>query len=47
MFKFCLYFLVMGKKPLDKKDKINSIIYDVKTWFTNNYNNHIAQYITK
>ena len=35
---FCLDFLVMKKKRLDWKDKINFKTYDVTTWSTNNYN---------
>ena len=37
----------MLKKRLDQKDKINFKIHDVTAWLTNNYNTHIAQYITK
>ena len=33
------------KKRLDKNDKVNFKIYDVKTWETNNCNTHIAQYL--
>ena len=46
IFKFCHDFLVMQKKPLDKKDKINFKIYDITTWLTNSCNTHIAQYLT-
>ena len=35
------------QKWLDEKDKLNFKIYDVTTWLTNNYNSHIAQYLTK
>ena len=35
------------QKWLDEKDKLNFKIYDVTTWLTNNYNAHIAQYLTK
>ena len=34
------------EKRLDKKDKVNFEIYDVTAWLTNNYNTHIAQYLT-
>ena len=34
------------RKQLDEKDKINFKINDVTTWFTNNCNAHIAQYLT-
>ena len=30
-----------------QKNKINFKIFDVTTWLTNNYNTHIAQYLTK
>ena len=46
IFKFCHDLLVMQKKPLDKKDKINFKIYDITTWLTNSCNTHIAQYLT-
>ena len=44
---FCLDFLVMQKRWLDYKDKINFKNYDVTTWLTNNHNTHIAQYPMK
>ena len=44
---FCFDFLVMQKKRLDQKEKIDFKIYDVKTLLTNNYIKHIAQYLTK
>ena len=44
---YYLDFLVILKKMLDLKDKVNSKIYVDKTWLTNNYNAHIAQYLTK
>ena len=34
---FCLYL----------KDKVDFKIHDVTTWLTNNYNNHIAQFLRK
>ena len=42
---FCLEFLVMLRKMLDKKDKVNFKIYDVTAWLTNNCNTNIAQYL--
>ena len=30
-----------------KKDKFNVEIYEVTTWFTNNWNTHIARYLIK
>ena len=44
---FCLAFLVLLKKRLDKKDKVNFKIYEVATWLTNYYDTNIAQYLTK
>ena len=35
------------KIRLEYKDKANIKIYDATTLFTNNYNTHIAQYLTK
>ena len=29
------------------KDKVNFKIYDVTTWFTNNFNTYIVQYLEK
>ena len=40
---FCLDFLVLYKKTLDQKYKVNFEIY-VATRLTMNYNTHIAQY---
>ena len=37
----------MQKKRPDWKDKVNFKIYDATTWFKNNYNTYIAQYLTK
>ena len=42
MFKF-LSFLVMFKKRLNQKDKVDFKIHDVATWLINNFNTHIAQ----
>ena len=53
LFSFSTYlsfshdFLVLLEKRLDLKDKVNFKIHDVTTWLTNNYNTHIAQYLTK
>ena len=44
---FCLHFLLMQKKRLHKKEKVNLKIYDVTAWLTNNYNTHNAQYRKK
>ena len=37
----------MWVKRLDWKDKVNFKIHDVTTWFTNNCNTHIGQYLIK
>ena len=44
---FCHEFLVIWKKRLDWKDKVNFKIHDVTTWLTNNCNTHIVQYLKK
>ena len=44
---FGLDFLLMQKKWLDLKDKVNFRIYDVTARLTNNHNTHIAQYLNK
>ena len=41
------YFLVMKKKQLDWKNKVNFKIYDATSWLTNNCNTHIAQNLIK
>ena len=40
-------FLIMQRKLLDQKGKINFKIHDATNWLTNNCNTYIAQYITK
>ena len=53
LFSFSRYlsfyhdFLVMQKKRLDQKDKVNFKIHDVTTWLTNNCNAHISQYFKR
>ena len=42
---FCHDFLVMQKKQLDQKDKVNLKIHYVTNWITNNCNAHIADYL--
>ena len=46
---FKIFFWLFGhvEKQLVLKYKANFKIYDVTTWLTNNYNTHIAQYLTK
>ena len=34
------------EKQLDNKVKVNFKIYDVTDWATNNYNRHIAEYVS-
>ena len=36
IFKFLYCLFGHAEKQLDQKDKANSKIYDMKTWFTNN-----------
>ena len=43
----CPYFFDHVGKRLDKKAKVNSKIYDVTDWTTNNSNTHTAQYLKK
>ena len=40
------WLLVMYKKRLDWKEKVNFEIYDVTAWLIKNYNTHIAQHLT-
>ena len=47
IFGFCLDLLIMQKKGLDEKDKVNFKIYDVTAWLAKNYNPYFAQYLTK
>ena len=47
IFNFCLNFMVIKKKRLDKKHKFNFEIYDVTTLLTDIYNTHIAHYLWK
>ena len=44
---FCFDFLVMHKKQLEYKIKVDFKIYDVATCLTNNCNKHISLYLTK
>ena len=46
VFKFCHDILAMYEKQLDLKDS-QLQNHDVTTWFTNNFNTHIAQDLTK
>ena len=47
IFIFLFWFFGRVAKRLDQKDKVNFKIHDVTTWLTNNYNTHIARYLTK
>ena len=42
-----LSWLLGHEKRLDKKVKVNSNIYDVTVWITNDYKTHIAHYLKK
>ena len=42
---FYLDFLVMQKKRFYHKCKVDFKLYDVTTWWTNNYNTHFAKYL--
>ena len=44
---FCHDFLVMLKKLLDLKGKVNFEFHDVINWLASNYNTHIAKYLAK
>ena len=46
ILSFCLDFLVTQKR-LDSKYRVKIKIYNFTTRLTNNYNTHIAQYLTK
>ena len=43
IMKNAFYFILKALK----KDKVNLKVHDVTSWLTNNYNTHIAQYLTK
>ena len=47
MFKSLSCIFGHVEKRLWLKDKINSKIYNVATWLTNNCNTHIEQYLKK
>ena len=47
VFLLKVFVFVTFWSRLDKKDKVNFKVYDVKTWFTNNCNPYVAQYLTK
>ena len=44
---FCPGFFGHVRKWLDKKAKVDSKVYDVTEWETNNYNKYTAQYLKK
>ena len=37
---------IFKSERLDQKDKVSFKIYDVAAWLTENYDTHIAQYLT-
>ena len=45
IFTFLSRFFGYVEKQLDKKFKVNSKIYDVTDWTTNNYSLQIVQYL--
>ena len=45
IFTFLSWFFGYVEKRLDKKFKVNSKIYDVTDWSTNNYSLQIVQYL--
>ena len=47
LFKFFSWFSGHVEKTARLESKVHSKIYDVTTWLINNYNTHIAQYLTK
>ena len=47
IFKFLFCLFGHGERTACLKDKDNFKIYDTTTWLTNNYNTHIAQYLSK
>ena len=46
-FYLILKALLVLKKRIDWKEKLNFKIYDVTTWLNNNCNTHIVQHLTK
>ena len=54
MMKDAFYFIlkaffvlkIFKSERLDQKDKVSLKIYDVTAWLTENYDTHIAQYLT-
>ena len=46
IFKFALQLFGHVTKRLDKRAKVDLKITDVRTWLTNIWNTHIAQYLT-
>ena len=47
IFTFLSLLFDYVEKWLDNKVKVNSKIYDVIDWTSNNYNTHITQYLKK
>ena len=47
IFKFLSWLFGYVEKRLDKKAMVNSKVYDVTDWTTNNCNTYIAQYLNK
>ena len=47
IFKFLFWLFGYAEKTGLIRKIVNCKIHGVKTWLTNNYNTHIAQYLTK
>ena len=47
IFEFLSWLFGYVRKRFEKKAKVNLEIYDVTNWKTNNYSEHIAQYLKK
>ena len=47
IFKFLSWLFDHYQKTAWLKDKVNFKIYDVITWWANNWNTYITQYLTK
>ena len=46
LFSFSKYLDFCRKNGLIRQ-RVNFKMYDITTWLTNDYNTHIAQYLTK
>ena len=46
VLKICKFLSSIFGHVKKQLDNVNFKIYDVTSWLTNNYNTHIAQYLT-